>query len=307
VIARIKEAVLDRLGINRLARTDDQLGADVAGLQNQLAGISVQGSETTARFEERLERLELAQRVSATTAWAATAPLRHQPTISVVMATRDRSQLVGTAIDSIVSQTYPHWQLVVVDDGSKDQTTDVLARAAEGDQRVQLAFTSGVGAAGARNVGLAAATGNWIAFVDDDNTMAPGWLRAVAEYTGRATDCLSLYGAGLREDHVDVADVPRVLFTPIVDVDRLRSVNSIDLGTLAVRAEHPELNFDESLDRFIDWEMIVRLAAHGSMHPVPVLASAYSIQADRRISAPEDGQQLAAMQRRLGGTVSPAD
>jgi len=109
----------------------------------------------------------------------------------------------------------------------------------------------------------------------------------------------------LREDHVEEAGVPRVLFAPTVDIEQLRFDNSIDLGTLAVRAGHSELKFDETLERYIDWEMVVRLAEHGSMHPVPVLASAYSTRANHRISDPEDDPRLAVMQRRLGGTEPP--
>ena len=301
MIVRIKQAVLDRLGVNRLAEADDRLGAEVAMLRNELAELTKSTSETSERFEDRLAKLELEQRIFATTAWAATAPLRHDPLVCVVMATRDRGEHVGTAIDSVIAQTYPNWQLIVVDDGSTDSTSEVLAMAADGDSRVHLASTDAVGAAGARNAGLEAASGSWVTFIDDDNTMAPGWLRAIVEYTGRSNDCQSLYGVGLREDHVGKAGVPRVLFAPTVDIEQLRFDNSIDLGTLAVRAGHPELRFDESLERYIDWEMVVRLAEHGSMHPVPVLASTYSTRADNRISDPEDDPRLAAMQQRLGG------
>lgn len=306
MIARTKQAILDRLGINRIASANDRLTAEVAEIQHELAESAARNSEASELLEHRLAELEVGQRISATTAWAATAPLRHEPLLSVVMATRDRGEHVGTAIGSVVAQTYSNWQLVIVDDGSSDSTSEVLALAADEDSRIDLASTGGVGAAGARNVGLKAARGSWITFIDDDNTMAPGWLRAVVEYTGRATDCESLYGVGLREDHVGEVGVPRVLFAPTLDIEQLRFDNSIDLGTLAVRAGHPELNFDESLERYIDWEMVVRLAEHGSMHPVPVLASAYSTRADHRISDPEDDPRLVVMQQRLGGIEPPS-
>jgi glycosyltransferase involved in cell wall biosynthesis len=307
VIERIKQAVLDRLGITRLAGADDRLGSEVNDLRNELTESATLSSDTTERFEDRLTNLEVAQRISATTAWAATAPLRHEPLLSVVMATRDRGEHVGTAIESVIAQTYAKWQLVVVDDGSDDSTSEVLARSAAADTRIHLASSDAVGAAAARNVGLDTARGTWITFIDDDNTMAPGWLRAVVEYTGRMSECDSLYGVGLREDHVGEAGVPRVLFAPTVDIEQLRFDNSIDLGTLAVRAGHPELKFDESLERYIDWEMVVRLAEHGSMHPVPVIASAYSTRADNRISDAEDDPRLASMQQRLGGIESTSD
>jgi glycosyltransferase involved in cell wall biosynthesis len=304
MIDRFKRFVNERLGLDELRENSDVNAAGLDDLRGQVVDLSVQSSALSDQLQARLFELETANRIMATTAWAATAPLRHEPTISIVMATRNRSELVGAAIGSVLAQKYHRWQLVVVDDGSDDLTADLLVQIAADEPRLEVATTTGVGAAGARNAGLAAATGEWITFLDDDNTMAPGWLRAIAEYTGRAPDCESLYGAGLREDHLTPPEVPRILFEPSIDLDRLRHTNSIDLGVLAVKAAHSELHFDETLDRYIDWELAVRLAEHGALHPVPVLASAYTTRASGRISDPDDDGRLAAMQQRLGRSDS---
>jgi hypothetical protein len=304
MIGRVKRFVTERLGLDQLGESTRETASGLDDLRQQVDDLSAQSSALSDQQQARLVELETAHRIMATTAWAATAPLRHEPTISIVMATRNRSGLLRAAIDSVLAQTYEHWQLVIVNDGSEDSTTELLEQIATEEPRLEVRTTTGVGASGARNVGLAASSGEWITFLDDDNTMAPGWLRAIAEYTGRAPDCESLYGAGLREDHLTAAEVPRVLFEPEIDLDQLRHTNSIDLGVLAVKAAHPELHFDESLDRFIDWEMAVRLAEHGALHPVPVLASAYTTRASERISEPGDDGRLAAMQRRLGRSDS---
>ena len=299
MIGRVKRFVTERLGLDQMSENTRDTASGLDDLRQQVADLSAQSGALSDQLQARLVELENANRITTTTAWAAAAPLRHEPTISIVMATRNRAELLREAINSVIAQTYDRWQLVIVDDGSEDSTPEVLEQFAADEPRLQLAATTGVGVANARNVGLAASTGEWITFLDDDNTMAPGWLRAIAEYTGRALDCEALYGAGLREDHLSTADVPRILFEPKIDLDRLRHTNSIDLGVLAVKATHSELHFDESLDRYVDWEMAVRLAAHGALHPLAVFASAYTTRASGRISEPGDDERLAAMQQRL--------
>jgi hypothetical protein len=224
------------------------------------------------------------------TAWAAVAPLRHEPLVSVVLATRNRSRLLERAIASVLAQTYPNWELVVVDDGSTDDTADTIA--SFDDARIRRLAGGGVGASAARNLGLAATTGEYVTFLDDDNLMAPGWLRAIAEHTGRFPECPALYGAQVREPEEANPGELELLFIAPFDQTRLRQANYIDLGALAVRRDHPELSFDESLRAFIDWELVMRLSTHAELHPVPALASFYQTSATGRITSTEQRDEL---------------
>lgn len=207
-----------------------------------------------------------------------------QPLISIVMATRDRSRLLRRAIESVLSQSYANWQLVVVDDGSTDATPAVLA--AFPDPRIIRLRTAGVRAAAARNRGLEAATGEWIAFLDDDNVMATHWLRGVAAFVEAHPAAAVAYGAQWRQFEPADADPTGAYlwFRPVFDAAALRAANHIDLGALVVRRDSPELRFDESLRRFIDWELVVRLAAVHEVHPLPVLSGVYFTQGERRIT-----------------------
>jgi hypothetical protein len=315
VLERVKRAMLDRLGVNRIAAHADHLQARIDTLQSEHSKLerktdalhSAVALQVTA-LESRLEHLATWAEIGQATAWASVAPLRHEPLISVVMATRNRSALVKQAVASVVAQTYANWQLVAVDDGSTDDTGRVLADAAQLDDRIVVARTEGVGAGGARNRGLALATGDYVAFVDDDNVMHPGWLRAVAEYTGRNPGCDVLYGAQLREaepDDIDpdaIGGTPElhVLYVAPYDHERMCTDNYVDLGALVVKRSHHELRFDESLDVFIDWEMIVRLATATPPHPLPVLASCYSTTATSRITTTADRpSRLAELRERF--------
>ena len=75
-----------------------------------------------------------------------------RPDVSVIMAVRDRADVVGAAISSVVAQGFTTWELIIVDDGSSDATADVLASWAE-DPRIQVERTPPRGQAAARNIG----------------------------------------------------------------------------------------------------------------------------------------------------------
>ena len=104
---------------------------------------------------------------------------RMETLVSIVMPTLNAQAWVVDTIDSVLAQTYPHIELIVVDDGSTDDTVDVVRRklAADfkGDWRV-IGLAENRGPSVARNVGLAAARGVWVQFLDSDDFLAPDKL-----------------------------------------------------------------------------------------------------------------------------------
>lgn len=87
--------------------------------------------------------------------------------ISVVVPTYNRAQLVLAALDSVLSQTYANLEILVVDDGSTDETGTVIQRLVErkAGPRVRYFYQANQGQSVARNKGIAEAVGNWIAFL----------------------------------------------------------------------------------------------------------------------------------------------
>jgi GT2 family glycosyltransferase len=113
---------------------------------------------------------------------------RGSPAISVVLATRDRSELLARMLDGLARQTIgaAAFEVIVVDDASGDDTPALLAaRSAALNLRVLRNETS-QGPATARDIGWRAARGELVAFTDDDCVPSPGWLEALLE-TARAT------------------------------------------------------------------------------------------------------------------------
>jgi glycosyltransferase involved in cell wall biosynthesis len=92
------------------------------------------------------------------------------PSISVVIPTYNRARTVGKAIDSILSQTFGDVEIIVVDDGSTDDSTAVLASYCG---RIRTIRQENQGVSAARNAGIRAANGKWIAFLDSDDQWHP--------------------------------------------------------------------------------------------------------------------------------------
>lgn len=100
----------------------------------------------------------------------------HQPTVSVILPTYNRARLVGRSIESVLRQTYEDFELIVVDDGSTDDSAAILAHY-ERDPRVRVVrLDRNRGVSTARNAGADAATGKYLAYNDSDDVWHPDKL-----------------------------------------------------------------------------------------------------------------------------------
>jgi glycosyltransferase involved in cell wall biosynthesis len=88
-----------------------------------------------------------------------------RPLVSIILPTYDREQYLREAVASVFAQTYTHWEMIIVDDGSTDGTSAYLAGLA--DPRVRVVRGTHVGEPGAlRNRGIALSRGRYVAFLD---------------------------------------------------------------------------------------------------------------------------------------------
>ncbi|RYX82788.1 glycosyltransferase family 2 protein [bacterium] len=100
------------------------------------------------------------------------------PRFSVVMPVHNRATLVGMAIESVINQSSENCELIVVDDGSTDGTVEAVARFGN---RVHLLQQKNAGPGAARNTGIAAAKGDYIAFLDSDDLWMPWTLATYSQ------------------------------------------------------------------------------------------------------------------------------
>ncbi|WP_109472453.1 glycosyltransferase [Ornithinimicrobium cavernae] len=202
------------------------------------------------------------------------------PLVSVVIPTKDRADLLGATLDSVLAQTYPHWQLVVVDDGSRDGTPALLERYAR-DERIEVVrHEEARGVAAARNAGLARARGTYVAYLDSDNTWFPDFLELMVRHLVRSGDRAAYGVTALVEEGGQGRHLYRGL--PF-DREHLRERNYIDCIVLVHERSLLEATggFDETLKRNVDWDLFIRLADETDFTHVPVLATQYDVWSEQ--------------------------
>lgn len=176
--------------------------------------------------------------------------------VSIIIPTHNRAAMLSRALRSALQQTVPPFEVIVVDDASSDETPAVLHALANTNVRY-LRHEKPLGGSAARNTGIHAARGEWIAFLDDDDEWVPEKLeRQLAVAPGyRAVICsASIRGRSTRlRDH-----------GPEMTREELKQ-GCVGAGTsgLLVRAEVlRNTSFDESLPRGQDWDLLIRLTDH---------------------------------------------
>lgn len=99
--------------------------------------------------------------------------------VSIVVPAFNAEATVEECLDSLLRQTYPDFELIVVDDGSRDTTAELVAAKAAQDRRIRLLCQTNAGPGAARNAGIDHATGEWLCFVDSDDTVSPNYLEVL--------------------------------------------------------------------------------------------------------------------------------
>ena len=199
--------------------------------------------------------------------------------VTAVIPTHDRPALLATTLRSVLAQTGVELQVVVVDDGSRDPNAVAAVVSAYEDGRVRLLRSEvAEGVSAARNRGLGAATGDWVAFCDDDDVWAPDKL---ARQLAAARDTLWAYGGDVTVDaDLQVIDGQPPL-PPDAVVDQLHRWNPVPAGSsnVVVRADalRQTGGFDPALRSGGDWDLWIRLARMGRPAWVPAPLVAYRV------------------------------
>ncbi|GGF42626.1 hypothetical protein GCM10011519_15630 [Marmoricola endophyticus] len=198
------------------------------------------------------------------------------PAVTVVMPVRNRPEQVREAIASVQAQQHRDWELLVVDDGSTDDTADVVE--AYDDPRVQVLRREHGGVSAARNAGIEAARGRWLAFLDSDNTWEPLFLQVMLRYLEaegrRAGYCV--VDQGETED-----EASRYLCLD-AGLDHLLVRNHIDLNSLVVATEVARAagGFDTTMRRWVDHDFAIGLARQVEIGLVPFVGVRYDHSED---------------------------
>ncbi len=169
--------------------------------------------------------------------------------ISIIIPIYQHAKEINECLESIFCQTFKNYEIIVVNDGSTDNTLDVLEKYKD---KVKIISQKNQGAAAARNVGYANSQGEFILFCDADMVLKPEMLEKLLDALKNNQDKSYAYSSfkfGWKKFKGGE-------FNP----EKLKKINYIHTSAL-IRREH-FLNFDESLKKFQDWDLWLTMLEH---------------------------------------------
>lgn len=190
------------------------------------------------------------------------------PSVSVIIPTYNRAQFISQTIDSVLAQTFTDYEIIVVDDGSTDETAQILA--GYGNQ-LRLFSQANSGPSAARNLGLQVAQGEFVGFLDADDLWYPEMLATTVSHLCTNPQIDLICGAW------DVIDETGQMIRPANTPSSVQSSVQADfLRTIATGNRFLPLAmlfrrkcfaccgvFDTTLKGVEDWDLWLRLAVHG--------------------------------------------
>jgi glycosyltransferase involved in cell wall biosynthesis len=213
--------------------------------------------------------------------------------VSFVIPTYNRAQLVKYAIESVLGQQPVDCEIIVVNDGSTDNTQAVLE---EFGSQIRVINQVNQGVAVARNLGVQSAKGEYVWFLDSDDRLLPGALQTIVSAAKNLPGLDVFYGWALTVDHIGR---PTQWLRPVVSgriwLNYLFSTIT-PVGTFAVRRHLLELvPFDPKIPLFEDWDFLLRLSFIADFVCVNELLAEIVYQPIRRSTMNEPEHVLASV------------
>jgi glycosyltransferase involved in cell wall biosynthesis len=193
------------------------------------------------------------------------------PLVSVIIPTRNRVKVLGRSIKSAIYQTYRNLEILVVDDGSLDNTDEFIQKYFV-DPRLRIISLPASGVSAARNAGIEHANGTYIAYVDSDNYWEPLHIEVVVK-TLLLTKALAGYSTLRAFNDKNVFRYRGDIY----DADALARENYIDMNVYVHHRSVVDqgLRFDDKLKRCVDWDFILRASKTAPPIYIPIIGCNY--------------------------------
>lgn len=204
--------------------------------------------------------------------------------ISVVIPTYNRAHFISRAIHSALNQTYQEFEIIVVDDGSTDNTEQVVKKFS--DKRiVYIRHEVNKGVSAARNTGIKISRGEFIAYLDNDDEWLPDKLeKQITKFNALSDNFAIVYSGAynvLNKTEEIVSEVTPYLRGKIYTIFLKGCI--FDPTTAMIRKSCFEKSglFDESLSSCHDWDMWIRIAKHYEIDFVPDILMKHYVHKDQ--------------------------
>lgn len=215
-----------------------------------------------------------------------------QDLISIVMPAYNCEKYVEDTIKSVINQTYKNWELIVLDDGSKDNTANIINGLAAQDKRIKFYQNEkNQGVSATRNRGIALSRGEWIAFLDSDDMWQDEKLKKqmILKYKVNAEFVFtgSSYINEIGESYKGIFEVPTQ-----VDYKKLRTHNVISCSSVLVKKkffDNIKMEKDDMHEDYAVWLRILKqgIIAYGVNEPLLIYRISRSSKSGNKLKTIE--------------------
>jgi glycosyltransferase involved in cell wall biosynthesis len=224
--------------------------------------------------------------------------------VSIVMPAFNGESFIRQAIDSVLSQTYSNWELIIVDDGSTDRTAEIIRRYGD-DSRIWSVYQENKGQAAALNRGLELASGEFVTTLDTDDWYTPESLQLRVRYLNDHTEFGTVYGDGVycdvngnvlkRFSEYRIGDVTGDVYDALIAAPFFGTGANVMIRRELI--EKFQLRYDETIFWCQDLDFYIRVAERCSFGIVDSITVWYRIhRMNMTMSAPE-GRRLESLIR----------
>lgn len=186
-----------------------------------------------------------------------------EPLVSIIVPIYNSSKYLSACIDSIIKQTYHNLEILLIDDGSTDDSFKIASTFAENDPRIKVFHQKNAGQSSARNLGLQKATGEYISFVDSDDLLKSSFISSLLKPFNDQNTSLSVCG---------------------IHFKKLIENTSSDAYTNQLRSKKPR----ESFKAYILYLLAVDGRMYSSVNKLYLASIAKTIQFDTKLNFAED-------------------
>jgi glycosyltransferase involved in cell wall biosynthesis len=188
------------------------------------------------------------------------------PGVSVIIPAYNAAAFIAQALESLIAQSSPHWEAIVIDDGSTDQTVSVASSLAERDARIRVLSQAHQGVSAARNAGVRDAQFDWLLFLDADDWILPEFLEKLTTLLVDDPELDAVY-CGYARAYTDGSQLSGGNVPAFREMFPLLAQYCVyPIHTCIVRRSRVEMlgGFDASLITCEDWDLWQRIARSGS-------------------------------------------
>jgi glycosyltransferase involved in cell wall biosynthesis len=219
------------------------------------------------------------------------------PFFSVILPTYNRAHLIERAILSVTGQTFKDWELIIVDDGSTDNTAETVAKFT--DTRIKYVYQTNQERSAARNTGIKSSTGKFVCFIDSDDFWYPNHLETLEQKIVEQKEKIALYYTAMRWKFTDHAE--DVIFERPEGKNPVEYViaNQIAPSSACLHAQITQnIKFNTALTINEDVEFFARIVNEYDLIQIPVITIDLNIHGENTKGTFKDfiSPQIRAMQ-----------